>query len=69
MRTTVEIDDELWAKAEQAAEVSTKRALIELGLKELVKKAARRRAIALAGSMPDLQAPPRRRLPGGGDEG
>ncbi len=60
MRTTVTIDDELWEEASRVAQAPTKRALIELGLKALVAQAARRRAIALAGSMPDLELPPRR---------
>ena len=62
MRTTVNIDDQLWEEAWRAIQPATKRALIEAGLRALVARAARRRAIALAGSMPNLEAPPRRRL-------
>ncbi len=61
MRTTVEIDDRLWEEASAVVQAGTKRVLIEAGLRALVDQAARRRAIALAGSMPDLESPPRRR--------
>ncbi len=60
MRTTVNIDDALWEEAWRVTSLPTKRALIEAGLRALVAQAARRRAIALAGSMPELEAPPRR---------
>lgn len=60
MRTTVTIDDDLWQEAQRVSDAPTKRALIEAGLKALVDQAARRRAIALAGSMPEVVEPPRR---------
>ena len=61
MRTTVVIDDELWAAAQRVTDAPTKRALIELGLQALVEQDARRRAIRLAGTMPDIEMPPRRK--------
>jgi Arc/MetJ family transcription regulator len=67
MRTTVDIDDELWELARRAGDHLTKRALIEAGLRALVLQAARRRAIALAGSMPELDEPVRRRVGEGFD--
>ena len=68
MRTTVNIDDDLWEEAWRATGPTTKRGLIEAGLRALVEQAARRRAIALAGSMPDMEAPPRRRIGGQPDD-
>ena len=67
MRTTVEIDDELWEEARRTVKMATKRALIEAGLRALVQQAARERAIALAGSMPGIEAPARRRGVEGSD--
>jgi Arc/MetJ family transcription regulator len=64
MRTTVTIDDALWREAERVTPAPTKRALIEMGLRALVDGAARRRAIALAGTMPDIEMPPRRSFGG-----
>lgn len=49
MRTTVTIDDELWAEAQRVIRAPTKRALLEMGLTALIEQAARHRAIALAG--------------------
>jgi len=60
MRTTLNIDDDLWQEAWRVTDPPSKRALIEMGLRELVRRAARQRAIALAGSMPAAVAPPRR---------
>lgn len=67
MRTTVEIDDELWEAAQAAADAPTKRTLIEAGLRALVDQAARRRAIALKGTLPGIEAPSRRRFQASGD--
>ncbi len=64
MRTTVNIDDNLWEEASRVQEAPTKRALIEMGLQALIDQAARRRAIALAGSMQNIEAPPRRSFSG-----
>ena len=60
MRTTVTIDDDLWREATRVSQAPTKRALIEQGLKALIDRAACRRAIALAGTLPDIEMPPRR---------
>ncbi|MBW1881405.1 MAG: type II toxin-antitoxin system VapB family antitoxin [Deltaproteobacteria bacterium] len=62
MRTTVQIDDALFAEAQRVTNAPTKRALFEAGLRALIDQAARRRAIPLAGSMPELEMPPRRVL-------
>jgi len=62
MRTTVTVDDELWNEAVRVTAVTRKRTLIERGLQALIDQAARRRATALAGSMPDLDDIPRRKM-------
>ena len=60
MRTTVTIDDELWNEVRRVEPHPSNKQLIEKGLRALIDQAARRRAIALGGSMPDIEAPPRR---------
>ncbi len=64
MRTTVDLDDDLVTAALSATGAATKRAVLELGLKALIAKAERDRAIALGGTMPDVVGPPRRRSGG-----
>lgn len=66
MRTTVEIDDDLLAQAQEIAKAHTKRALLEAGLRALIEQEARRRAIALGGSQPDVEMPRRRSFGGQG---
>jgi len=61
MRTTVDLDEELLRRAEAAEPSRTKKELLEKGLRALVAKSAARRLIALAGTMPNVKAPPRRR--------
>ena len=62
MRTTLNIDDDLVASAMRATHAPTKTAAIEMGLRELLAKAARERLAALYGSDPVAKAPARRRL-------
>ncbi len=62
MRTTLNLDDDLVARAMSATHSPTKTAAIEMGLRELLAKAARERLAALYGSDPGAQAPVRRRL-------
>ena len=62
MRTTLDIDEELLRKAMIATNTPTKTAVIELGLRELVARAARQTLSALHGSDPDAKAPPRRHV-------
>lgn len=62
MRTTVTLDDELLAKAQEATGISERSALIRAGLESLVQWEASRRLARLGGSEPDLVAPPRRRF-------
>jgi Arc/MetJ family transcription regulator len=61
MRTTLAIDDELLAKAQEYTGVKEKSALVNQALKALVEREAARRLIRLGGTMPDLKVPPRRR--------
>ena len=62
MRTTLNLDDDLVARAMSATHAPTKTAAIEMGLRELLAKAARERLAAFYGSDPGAQAPVRRRL-------
>jgi len=62
MRTTVTLDDELLARAEQLTRLHEKSALIREALKALIEREAARRLARLGGSVPDAKAPPRRRL-------
>jgi Arc/MetJ family transcription regulator len=61
MRTTVTLDDQLLAQASEAMGVSERSVLLHEGLKLIVQREAARRLIALGGSAPDLELPPRRR--------
>jgi Arc/MetJ family transcription regulator len=62
MRTTITLDDELLARAEEVTGITEKSALVREALKSLVAREAARRLIRLGGSSPDLVAPPRRRF-------
>jgi Arc/MetJ family transcription regulator len=61
MRTTVALDDELLARAEQLTNVHEKSALLREALKALIEREAARRLARLGGTVPDAKAPPRRR--------
>lgn len=61
MRTTVAIDDELLAKAQEYTGVKEKSALLNQALKAFVEREAARRLARLGGSDPGAEAPPRRR--------
>lgn len=60
MRTTVTIDDDLLAKAKSYSGIEETPALIRHALAELVQNEVARRLIALGGSDPGAEAPPRR---------
>jgi len=62
MRTTLNIDDDLLAKARESTGVQEKTALVRLALERLVQAEAYKRLAALGGTMPELIIPPRRRL-------
>jgi Arc/MetJ family transcription regulator len=61
MRTTIAIDDELLARAEQLTELREKSALVREALKALIEREAARRLARLGGSEPKLRSVPRRR--------
>jgi len=62
MRTTVTLDDELFAKAQEYSGIKEKSELIRKALEQMVQREAARRLARLGGSSPDLKAPPRRRF-------
>jgi Arc/MetJ family transcription regulator len=61
MRTTIAIDDELFAKAQEFAGVTEKSAVIREALKAFVEREAARRLARMGGAQPDAKAPRRRR--------
>jgi len=61
IRTTVNIDDELLAKARDYTGEKEKTKLLHLGLEALIQREVAERLVALGGTMPDLEVPPRRR--------
>lgn len=63
MRTTIALDDELLAKAQDYTGISEKSVLVNTALTALVQREAARRLARLGGTAPGLKAPPRRRPP------
>lgn len=63
MRTTITLDDELLADAQEYTGIMEKTALVNAALKALVEREASRRMARLGGTEPDLKPIPRRRLP------
>ena len=61
MRTTVNIDDELLARATRLVGPMDRTAMLSEGLKALIERESARRLARLGGSQPKLQAVPRRR--------
>jgi Arc/MetJ family transcription regulator len=61
MRTTVTLDDELLARAEQLCGDLERSALLKEALRALVQRESARRLAALGGSEPALEPIPRRR--------
>ena len=61
MRTTITLDDELMADAEEYTGIKEKSALIKEALKALISREASRRLARLGGSDPEATAGPRRR--------
>lgn len=61
MRTTVTIDDQLLAEAQEMTGIREKSALLREGLTALVERESARRLAALAGSEKQLKPVPRRR--------
>ena len=61
MRTTVALDDDLVAQAQEYTGLKEKSALLREALNALVQREAGRRLILLGRSAPNETAPPRRR--------
>lgn len=61
MRTTIALDDELVAQAQEYTGLKEKSALVHEALKSLVARESGRRLAALGGSDPGASAAPRRR--------
>lgn len=61
MRTTLKIDDQLLAKAQQITGVTGKSMLVQEGLKALIERESAKRLARLGGSQSNLQSVPRRR--------
>ena len=61
MRTTVDLDDKLMKQALAATKLTTKTALLEEGLRSLLRREAGRQLIAMGGSDPSAKGAPRRR--------
>lgn len=61
MRTTLVLDDDLLAAAQEYTGLKEKSALVREALKALVEREAARRLARLGGSDPHAWAPPRRR--------
>ncbi|NOQ17244.1 MAG: type II toxin-antitoxin system VapB family antitoxin [Methyloprofundus sp.] len=60
MRTTLNIDDDLYAKAVELTGVHEKTALLREGLKALIERESAQRLALLGGSESDLELVPRR---------
>ena len=61
MRTTLALDDEQLAVAQEFTGITEKTALVREAFKALIEREASRRAALLGGTMPDLEDIPRRR--------
>ena len=63
MRTTLTLDDELLAQAQQISGLTERTQLIREALRALVQRESARRLARLGGTEPQLQSTPRRREP------
>lgn len=61
MRTTINIDEDLLAKASKLAGPLDRSALVHEGLKAFIERESARRLARLGGTQTDLTAAPRRR--------
>ena len=62
MRTTVNLDEDLLAKAANLTGPLDRSALLHEGLKALIERESAKRLAKLGGSQPKLKVAPRRRL-------
>jgi len=63
MKTTLNIDDGILAKASRLTGVKEKTSLVRMGLEALVARHSAQRLAALGGSEPGVRPIPRRRMP------
>jgi Arc/MetJ family transcription regulator len=61
MRTTLNIDDDLLAKATELSGISERSAVLREGLKALIERESAKRLARLGGSEPNLAVSPRRK--------
>ena len=61
MRTTMNVDDELVAKASDLTGVRERTALVRMGLEALIAQKSAQRLARLGGTEKQLRRPPRRR--------
>jgi len=64
MRTTLNIEDELLAKAAELTGIKEKTSLVRLGLEALIARESAKRLAALGGTEKNLVMIPRRRMAG-----
>jgi Arc/MetJ family transcription regulator len=62
MRTTLNIEDELLARAAELTGIKEKTALVKLGLETLIARESAKRLAALGGTEKNLEMIPRRRV-------
>jgi Arc/MetJ family transcription regulator len=62
MRTTLNIDDDLLARAAELTGISEKTSLVRLGLESLISRESAKRLAALGGTEPNLRLISRRRM-------
>ena len=67
VRTTVTLDDDLLARAQELTGVDERGPLLRQALEALVQRESARRLALLGGSAPELEGPPRRRAAAEGD--
>jgi Arc/MetJ family transcription regulator len=65
MRTTINLDDELLARAQQLTGIRERTALVHEGLRLLIQRESARRLASLGGTAPELEQTPRRKSKGG----
>ena len=61
MRTTINIDDEILAKASELTGITEKTALVRMGLEYLIARESAKRLAKLGGTAKNLRPIPRRR--------
>ncbi len=61
MRTTMNLDDELVARAQDLTGIMERNTLVRMGLEALVQREAGRRLARLGGTDPNIEDVPRRR--------